>query len=106
VREIELQREVAKRCLRYEVDMHHTHQPLQDRAGWVDLALLGTKRVMFRELKTRTGKVSPAQKRTGDRLIAAGLDYAVWRPADLESGRVDRELAALSGRRPWTQPAR
>jgi hypothetical protein len=105
VREIELLREVGKLCRRYDVDLHHTHQSPQNSPGWVDCALLGT-RAAFRELKTRTGRLSAAQQRTRERMRAADLDWATWRPADLESGRIDREIAALSGRRPWTQPAR
>lgn len=101
--ELELQRQVQVLCRRYDVDLDHRHQPLQDRPGWPDCSLLGTRAAAFRELKTRTGKLSPAQQRTGARMQACGLDWSVWRPADLESGRIEAEISALSGRKPWSE---
>lgn len=100
--EAELLRRVDQLCRRHDVDMHHSHDPLRDRRGFPDCVLLGTRAAAFRELKSESGRVSPEQRQTGARITAAGLDWAVWRPADLESGRIEIELAMLSGRRPWT----
>lgn len=52
-----------------------------DGAGFPDLVLI-RDRVIFRELKTDSGKLSPEQIAWGEALIAAGADFAVWRPAD------------------------
>jgi hypothetical protein len=49
----------------------------------------------MRELKTEHGKVTPAQENWGDWLRLAGVDWGVWRPADLRSGRIQRELMAI-----------
>lgn len=49
-------------------------------------------RLLFRELKTVVGKVTSAQQTWLDGLTAAGQDAAVWRPEDLTSGRIQREL--------------
>lgn len=99
--EAQLLREVGKLCLRHDVELDHRYQPVQDRAGWPDCGLLGTRAAAFRELKTAAGRLSPAQRRTGERMRACGLDWDVWRPADLDSGRIELEVAALSGKRPW-----
>ena len=52
---------------------------------------------MFRELKKQRGKVTADQQEWLDALTADGMDADVWRPSDLLSGRVARELAALAG---------
>lgn len=51
--------------------------------------------MILRELKTDTGKLTPEQERWGLMLRHAGQDWDVWRPADLHSGRIQRELEAI-----------
>lgn len=62
--------------------------------GWVDLVLVhpGRKRLLFRELK-RDG-MAPDVDQIGvlETLRIAGLDAAVWRPADLDSGLIEAQL--------------
>ena len=53
-----------------------------DGAGFPDLVLVGHGRVLWRELKTDTGRVRLDQQRWLDTLRAAGEDAAVWRPRD------------------------
>lgn len=100
--EAELLRSVQRLSRRHDVAIHHVHQPLHDRPGWPDCSLLGTKAAAFRELKSARRDLTPEQQETGERMRRAGLDWDVWRPADLASGRIERELAALSGKQPWT----
>lgn len=73
------------------------HQPDSRRSsrGLPDLIIAGWHGVLFRELKAVTGQLSHGQAVFGYRFKAAGLDWDVWRPADLESGRIERELAAI-----------
>jgi predicted protein tyrosine phosphatase len=52
-----------------------------DGAGWPDLVLV-RDRVLFRELKADRGRLSDEQTMWQERLIAAGADWAVWRPKD------------------------
>lgn len=52
------------------------------------------RKVLFRELKTDIGKVSPDQERVMSYLTLAGLDVGIWRPSDFDSGRILRELAS------------
>lgn len=73
---------------------YHNPDSRRSQAGFPDLVLgsLSRRRVLFRELKTDTGKVRPEQSACLDTLTFAGLDAGVWRPADLKSGRIIREL--------------
>ena len=50
---------------------------------------------MLRELKTEKGRLTKDQQAWGSRLRDAGVSWDVWRPADLHSGRIQRELEAI-----------
>jgi hypothetical protein len=65
-------------------------------AGFPDLVLAGTKRTMLVELKAPHRALRPEQQLWRYRLIACGELYEVWRPADLESGHIERTLQSLS----------
>ena len=67
--------------------------------GWPDLVVIGPRGALFRELKSATGTLSPAQFDVACRLADAGLDYDVWIPADAWDGTIDRELAAIAPER-------
>ena len=69
--------------------------------GWPDLVIAGPHGLLIRELKTAHGIWSPAQQKWIGLLrtpTAVDVDVDVWRPADLTSGRIHREIAAISGR--------
>ena len=51
-------------------------------AGFPDLILVRAGVCLFRELKTGTGRLRPAQVETLDALRSCGLDVCVWRPSD------------------------
>jgi hypothetical protein len=48
--------------------------------GWPDLTLC-KDRLIFRELKTDTGRLTSEQQAWGDVLTRAGCDWSVWRPS-------------------------
>jgi hypothetical protein len=50
--------------------------------GWPDLVLCRDATLLFRELKTDTGRLTSEQRAWGDVLQRAGCDWAVWRPSD------------------------
>lgn len=79
--------------LQYEL-RYHNPDSRRSQAGFPDLVLgsLSRRRVLFRELKTATGRVRPAQVICLKIMTLAGLDADVWRPEDLRSGRIQREL--------------
>lgn len=67
-----------------------------DGAGFPDLVLVHPDRgVLFRELKSASGRLSDDQEAWLGVLMAAGADAAVWRPDDWD----DIE-ATLTGRAP------
>lgn len=73
---------------------YHTHDSRRSAPGFPDLVLVSTRRgrVLFRELKTAAGRVSPEQKAWVEALAAAGQDAGVWRPAGLVDGSIVAEL--------------
>ena len=68
---------------------HGWRTPVQGSlgAGWPDLTLVRVRdqRLIFAELKSDKGKLSPRQIEVHDILRAAGLDVRVWRPADFDT---------------------
>lgn len=70
----------------------HTYDSRRSEAGFPDEVLVGNRRVLFRELKRQGKNPTPAQQQWITRMEAAGLDVDVWRPEDLLSGRILREM--------------
>lgn len=66
-----------------------------DGKGFPDLVLVGAGGILYRELKTDVGRLRPEQVVWLRQLKAAGADAGMWRPADLHSGRIERELRAI-----------
>lgn len=69
-----------------------------DGKGWPDLTIVGPGGVLFRELKSPTGTTTPDQRAWIAALAEAGADVGVWKPRDLDSGRIRAELEGI--RRP------
>jgi hypothetical protein len=82
-------------CRRLGVRYFHPYDSRRSVPGWPDVVFVGTRAICFRELKDEWGEVRPEQADWGRALRAAGQDWAVWRPSDLASGRIEAELAAL-----------
>ena len=100
-----LVRQAQMLARRYDVWAYHASNPIRDAPGLPDLLLLGTVTGIAREVKTGRGVLSAGQADVGRRLTLASISFDVWRPEDLDSGRIEREIAACSGRQPWTAPA-
>lgn len=92
--ENELQAAVIDLCKLYGIAYYHTHNSRRSVPGWPDLALCG-RVLILRELKTDTGRITAAQRAWGDRLRRARQSWDIWRPEDLRSGHIARELAAI-----------
>lgn len=71
--------------------------PVQaDGKGYPDLGpIVGPGGLIYRELKSDTGTLTSEQKDWKQWLEAAGADFSVWRPSDLRSRLIERELRAL-----------
>jgi hypothetical protein len=75
----------------------HNSDSRRAHSGWPDW-VIGARPggVLVRELKREHLNPTRAQQEWLDILEAAGLDVGVWRPSDLLSGRIARELAAIA----------
>jgi hypothetical protein len=52
-------------------------------AGFPDLCIIRSGKMIFAELKKETGKLSAAQVRTIELIKSCGLECYVWRPSDV-----------------------
>jgi hypothetical protein len=75
---------------------YHTRNSIGSAKGWPDWTILGPNGSLFRELKTERGTLTVEQRRVGSKLTGAGLNWAVWRPADLINGIIARQLARIA----------
>jgi hypothetical protein len=69
-------------------------------AGFPDLVIAGRGGVIYREAKTAVGRLRPEQMDWITTLTLAGADVAVWRPVDLTSGVIEKELKQLTKGKP------
>lgn len=92
--EKQLQDTVIEICKLYGIAWYHTYSSKRSPSGWPDLALCG-RVFIVRELKAASGRLTDDQAEWGARLRHAGISWAVWRPADLHSGLIQRELAGI-----------
>lgn len=90
-----LQGAVIELCRLLGVAWYHAYSSRRCVPGWPDLALCGARGFMLRELKAARGNLTREQDEWGLMLRNAGVNWAVWRPEDLRSGRVERELKAI-----------
>ncbi len=79
---------------------HSTDARRDTSAGFPDLVISGVGGVLYRELKSDTGRLRPEQMTWLSTLHLGGADAAVWRPADMVSGRIKTELVALTKGKP------
>jgi len=93
--EADLERAVKGLIATYRLLGYHPYDSRRSTPGFPDWVVVGPGGCVFRELKSETGLLSGMQKRCLYALTAAGVDASVWRPRDLVSGRVVRELEAL-----------
>ena len=93
--EAQFQETVIAMCKLLRVECYHPFFSRRSSAGWPDLALCGDSGFLLRELKTENGRLTRAQREWGARLRNAGVSWDVWRPDDLHSGRIQRELEAI-----------
>jgi hypothetical protein len=94
--EAQLALEVRRLAARYGV--HAVHLTDSRTAigvtGMPDWILIGSA-VIWRELKSPYGAMETAQTDWKYRLLAAGQNWGIWRPLDLQTGRIAGELEAI-----------
>lgn len=67
------------------------------RKGWPDFSIGGPGGWIFREVKPAFARLSSEQRTTGYLMTSAALDWAVWRPMDLDSGQIRAQLRRIAG---------
>lgn len=100
--EAQLDAEIEKIAADLGLLSYHTWTAIHSPRGWPDrvYAVRAGQRatgILFRELKRHGKNPTAPQRMWLDAITAAGLDADVWRPEDLLSGRIGRELAILAG---------
>ena len=95
-KEAQLQNHVIQMATALGWDYYHTHDSRRSPGGFPDLVLIHQRKriCLVRELKTERGRFRSRQEDWLEGLHAAGVDAAVWRPSDVVSQRVQRELSA------------
>jgi len=96
--EEELREKVTAMCKARGFLCHHSHDSRRDAdsaPGWPDCVIVGPGGVLFRELKSETGRLEVPQRRAGSLITQAGGNWAVWRPEHLDSGLIALQLAEI-----------
>jgi hypothetical protein len=95
--EAHLEREVRRLAKRHGVHGMHILDSRRaiGAAGMPDWMFIG-RDVLWRELKRAYEGLEGEQAAWRWRLLAAGANYGIWRPLDLETGRIDQELQAIA----------
>lgn len=94
--EAQLDSLVKDLCVALHLERYHTHDSRRSEPGYPDLTIVGPGGVMFRELKTQTGRVRPDQTRWLAALVAAGANARIWRPSDWMQGVITAELKVIT----------
>lgn len=75
------------------LEYYHTYDSQRSQPGFPDLVIVGEHGVLFRELKTESGRLTPMQVHWLHVLTLAGQNARLWRPSDLPA--IQAELKAL-----------
>lgn len=98
--EAPLQAWVRRECKARDLLHYHTHRSQRSEPGFPDSVIVGSRGILFRELKSDVGRPSAEQVRWLHRLGQAGADAGIWTPQDRRTGRILNELNWLARRRP------
>ena len=93
--ERDLQESVRALATGFGLCYFHDHDARQNYSGLPDVIAVGPGGVLWRELKSETGTLTPAQRKWRDALQAGGADWDLWRPSDLLDGTVASALDKL-----------
>jgi hypothetical protein len=90
ITEKQFQAWVTKLAKFYGYLVYHTWNSFRSTEGFPDCVMVRPGRLLFAELKSDKGKVTPAQQTWLETLKAAGCEAHLWRPAD--SDEIERIL--------------
>ena len=93
ITEAQLQAAVVELARFFGWRHYHAFDSRRSARGWPDLVLCRPPRLVFVELKSAGGRLTPEQR---DWLAALagvpGIEAGVWRPADWTDGRIEAAL--------------
>lgn len=94
----QLQDSVVDTATRLGYSHFHPYDSRRSDPGWPDLVLVhpGKKRVVFMEIKTEDGVITPAQTQWHDDLAACDQEVYVVFPEHWDSGEVAEILTLMS----------
>lgn len=99
--ELELLAAVVEQCGELGLLWHHCtdSRSCHGASGFPDLVIAGRRGVIFAELKSDIGETSAEQDLWLWTLARTSILYQlVWRPADLETGRIRGQLELITAR--------
>jgi len=82
--ETQLREQVRGLCKVFGWKFHFTWLAIHSPKGFPDLVLRRPPRLIFAELKTEKGKLTPSQEEWQADLKACGQEVYIWRPSDFE----------------------
>ena len=88
ISEKELQQNVVQMARALGWLVFHPYSSQRSEWGWPDLAMARRGTVLFAELKSATGKLTPAQQAWSQELP----NWHIWRPEDLLNGTIEKRL--------------
>src|ERR1017187_10566901 len=98
MRERELQSQVEALADGYGLMWHNCRDSrwCEGHSGFPDLVIVGLGGVIFAELKSWTGRMSPDQTMWRYALECTGALFYLWNPTHLMSGAIDTVLHAIA----------
>ena len=78
--EKQFQQQVRDLSLIMGWQVYHTWNSIHSPAGFPDVCLVRESRLIFAELKTDSGKITPAQQGWLDSLKKTKAEVYIWRP--------------------------
>jgi hypothetical protein len=95
ITEADLQQAIVDLAQRLGLRTYHTYDSRRSDPGFPDLVIAGRGGVLFRELKSATGRVTKDQQGWLELLTGNGMDAGLWRPSALQDGLVLRDLRRI-----------
>jgi hypothetical protein len=92
ITEAQLQTAVLELAALFKWRHYHTHDSRRSAAGFPDLVLVRPPDVLYVELKSDKGRLTPEQTAWLQDLEKAGQEVHIWRPADWHDGTIRNRL--------------
>lgn len=85
---------IINRCDQLGLMVYHNPESIRAQPGFPDLVIVG-RRILYREVKTGSGRLSPTQTTWRYKILAAGGDWRLWMPGDWAGDQIERELKSI-----------